>query len=209
MNKQLKYIIIMLGLLNLVSCSSCEPDPINEGITLPQMEFAFKVYPDTSYIKVGDTFTLYAAMSSITSNGIKLDDGEGELWFGIVKGENIPRISYQDIKSALNNEDYHLIVRKGGVKWVQSNPNELLRLTAFPLGDSIIMHYELIFLKKGLFQIGGFQSSFYEGSKGKGRWNAYFDVKDPNWSFFQVPNETIPTPNDDYYNRHFFVAVTD
>ena len=157
MNKRVKYTIILLGLLlNLLSSSSCEPDPFDEDIDLPPMEFAFKVYPDTSHIKVGDTFTLYAAINSILDKeGIKLTDGHGELWFGMTKSTNIPRIEIEDHTAPLNNVDYQVLIVNGNLKWSNSNSNLLQSLLASPNGDSIIMHYKFVFLKEGLYKIGG------------------------------------------------------
>ncbi len=201
---------ILIAWIVCVLVASCDPkDMPTEGITLPDIEFAFTVNPDTSYLKVGDTLTIYAAVSSTLSNGIRLIDGEGELWFGLAKSENIPMTSISDHSIPLNNNDYHLILREGGVKWAPDNTNRIFRLTSFPTGDSIIMHYKFVFLKKGLYQLGGFQSSFYEGSKGKGRWYAYYNVKDPNWHLIQVPGHPVPQPGEQSYNKNFLIAVTE
>jgi hypothetical protein len=44
--------------------TSCDPDVAGEKITLPPMEFAFKVSPDTSFLRVGDTFSMHASLST-------------------------------------------------------------------------------------------------------------------------------------------------
>ncbi len=207
MKKQFQYTIVILGvLLGLVSCDP--KDMPTEGITLPPMEFIFKVYPDTSHIKVGDTFTLYAAISSILDkDGIKLTDGYGELWFGMTKSINIPRVEIEDQTVPLNNVDYQVLIVNGNLKWSNSNSNLLHSLLASPNGDSIIMHYKFVFLKEGLYKIGGFQSSFYQGSEGKARWFAKFNVKDPNWNFIQIPGNPSPTLNDPIYYKHYNIVV--
>ncbi|OJU76049.1 MAG: hypothetical protein BGO09_14670 [Bacteroidetes bacterium 47-18] len=189
---------------------SCDPkDMPTEDITLPDIEFAFTVNPDTAYLKVGDTFAIRAAISSKLSNGVQLTDGGGEIWFSAVRGENIPRISFDDISPALNNEDYNLIIENGAVKWMSSNPNQLYRLTFFPTGDSIILHYKFVFLKKGLYQIGGFQSSFYQGSKGKARTKTYFNVANHNWNLVDMPENPVPKPGEYGYSENYLFAVTD
>jgi len=197
-------LLMLLGIL----FTSCDPDVAGEGIDLPAMEFDFRVSPDTAYLKVGDTFTMHAAISSLLSNGVILTDGEGEIWFGMSKSENIPRTSEEDFSIPLNNIDYKIIIDVGGVKWIDNN--QIFRLTYFPKEDSIIMSYKFVFLKKGLYQIGGFQSSFYEGTKGKTRANAHFDVINPHWNeFWQVTGSPAPTPNDYYYYNHYLIAVTE
>lgn len=186
---------------------SCEPKPSGEGITLSPITFAFKVSNDTPYLKVGDTLNIRAAVSS-TINGITLTDGEGIVWAAITRGENIPRVSFDDGDRAIEGIDYNFIINNGGVKFANADPPYIYRFTGNPVGDSIIMDYSLVFLKPGLFQIGGFQSSFYEGSKGKGRWDCYFDVQDPHWNFVDMPSAPPPQPGESGYLRSYLVAVT-
>ena len=203
-----KYLVILLSISTLISC---EPkDFPNEGIDLPPMEFAFKVYPDTSHIKVGDTLTIHASLSSTLNNNVHLTDGEGEVRTYISRGENIPVVDPNDIYTASNNEDYYLIVDGGGVKWGTSKIDEIRSFTSAPVGDSIIMRYKFVFLKKGLYRLGSFQSSFYKGSKGKTRWNAYFDVDNPHWDvLWNVTGNPAPNPNENHYKRNYLIGVTE
>ena len=200
-----KYLVLLLSTLVFISC---EPDPIDEDITLPEMEFVFNVMPDTAYIKIGDTLTLYAALSSITSTGIQLTNGTGEIRVSMGMAENIPKTSYDDNKAPENGSDYNIIIKNGNVKWGTSRKDQIRSFTTVPSEDSIIMHYKFVFIKRGLFNFS-LQSSFYEGTKGKTRWNGSFGVKDTNWDFFQVPGETIPTPGEGNYYRSYWIAVTD
>jgi hypothetical protein len=200
----MKVLVVILLVFIIVSC---EPVPSNEGITLSPITFAFKVSNDTPYLRVGDTLNIRAAVSS-TVNGIILTDGEGIIAAGISRGQNIPKVSSNDFASALNNYDYKLIVNEGSVKFYQHEPKAISDFISSPIGDSIIMDYSFVFLKPGLYKIGGFQSSFYEGSKGKGRWECYFDVSDPHWWLTEIPNVSNPQPGESGYLRSYSVAIT-
>ena len=199
---------LIVAILALCFATSCDPDVAGEKITLPPVTFAFKVSNDTPYLRVGDTLNIRASVSS-TVGGITLTDGEGIIWAGISRGDNIPQTSFGDNWPAKEDVDCHFIINNGGVKWSSGDSPYIIRFTGTPVGDSIIMDYSLVFLKPGLYQIGGFQSSFYEGSKGKGRWDAYFDVSNPHWNeFWQVPGSPALQPGDDGYLKKYWVAVT-
>src|SRR5690606_22532149 len=133
----MKVLVVILLVFIIVSC---EPVPSNEGITLSPITFAFKVSNDTPYLRVGDTLSIRAAVSS-TVNGIILTDGEGIIWSGITRGQNIPKVSSNDVASALNNYDYKLIVNEGSVKFYQHEPKAISDFISSPIGDSIIMDY--------------------------------------------------------------------
>lgn len=77
------------------------------------MEFAFKVSNDTPYLKVGDTLNIRAAISS-TVDDITLTDGEGIIWASITRGENIPRVSFDEISRAVEDVDCLFIINRGG-----------------------------------------------------------------------------------------------
>ncbi len=206
MLKKYWYILLLCGLTALLT--SCDPDVAGEGVTLSPVTFAFKVSNDTPYLKVGDTLNIRAAASS-TVDDITLTDGEGIIWASITRGENIPRVSFDEISRAVEDVDCLFIINRGGAKWANSNPPYVYRFTGKPEGDSIIMDYSFVFLKPGLYKIGGFQSSFYEGSKGKGRWDAFFDVQDPHWWFYEIPGVPAPEPGDAGYLKSYLVAVTE
>lgn len=206
MRKRIGILLVLLSVL----FSACDPDVAGEGINLPPMEFAFEVSPDTAYMKVGDTFTIQASISSTLSNGVKLTDGEGSVSIYISRGFEIPRVSFDDNFTALNNEDYKIIIEKGGVKWGKNEVNQIRSFSSSPTGDSIIMAYKFVFLKKGTYVIGGFQPLFYEGSKGKTRWNAYFNVTNPHWNeLWQVSDVPAPSINEDSYKKSYLIAITE
>lgn len=125
----------------------------------------------------------------------------------ITQGPHIPRVSFDDINRAIEDVDYNFLINSGGVKFANAAPPYIYRFTGRPIGDSIIMDYSLVFLKPGLYQIGGFQSSFYAGSKGKGRWDAYFDVSDPHWNFVDMSSAPPPLPGEPDYLKSYLVAV--
>ena len=190
--------------------SSCDPDVAGEKITLPPMEFGFKVTPNTAIHRVGDTLTLHASISTKIGDGIILDDGQGEVWIYIGKSDTIPFISNSDLHTALNNIDYQLIVEGGGANFASDNPNYLFRLTSTPAGDSLIMSYKFVLLKPGAYRFDVNNSSFYEGSKGKARWSAKFDVGNPHWdSLWQVAGNPTPNPSEEYYYKNYLIAVTE
>jgi hypothetical protein len=198
------------AILLIFFLASCDPDVAGEKITLPPMEFAFKVNPDTSVLRVGDTLSMHASLNTSLGTGIKLEDGYGEVGIFISRGDSIPKISENDIFTALNNVDYKLIVEGGGVKFATGNPDHLIRITSTPTGDSLIMSYKFVFLKKGLFRFNIGSSSFFEGSKGKARWSARFNVANPNWdSLWRIPGNPMPQPSEDYYSRNYLIAVTE
>lgn len=198
---------VLVAILLVFIIVSCEPVPSKEGITLSPVTFAFKVSNDTPYLRVGDTLNIRAAVSS-TVDGITLTDGEGEMWAGISRGDSFPQITFGGIRPVIQDIDCKQIINKGGFKWTNQDPFYIIRFTGVPEGDSIIMDYSFVFLKPGLYQIGGFQSSFYEGSKGKGRWDCYFDVPDPHWWFYNIPNAPNPQPGESAYLKSYLVAVT-
>lgn len=198
----------LTALLFVFLLASCDPDVAGEKITLSPLNFAFKIGNDTPYLTVGDTLSIRSSLSS-TNDGITLTDGEGIIAFAIgYLSDTSPITSTGNVRAAINTDDYKLIINSGDVKWVNNSPNQLIRITGRPVGDSIIMDYSIVFLKPGVYQIGGFQSSFYEGTKGKGRWDAYFDIQDPHWWFYEVPNMPLPQPGDYGYLRSYLVAVT-
>jgi hypothetical protein len=200
--------VLITAIFLLCFATSCDPDVAGEKITLPPVTFAFKVSNDTPYLRVGDTLNIRATVSS-TVGGITLTDGEGIIAGGITSmSDTFPIVSYNNVRNTLNTIDYHLIINHGGVKWVDNNPNKLIRFTGSPIGDSIIMDYNIVFLRPGVYKIGGFQTSFYEGSKGKGRWDAYFDVPDPHWWFYEIPNTPNPQSGEPGYLKSYLVAVT-
>jgi hypothetical protein len=202
----MKTVIFMLSVV--LFATSCDPDVAGEKITLPPMEFAFKVSPDTSFLRVGDTFSMHASLSTTLSNGIKLEDGYGEIGIFVGKSNNIPVNS--NLSLALNNTDYKLIIEGGGVKFATGDPNHLIRMTSTPTGDSLIMDYKFIMLEPGVFRFDINSSSFFEGSKGKARWSARFNVANPNWdSLWRIPGNPMPQPSEDYYSRNYLIAVTE
>lgn len=206
----MRVLVFILFFVALVATSSCDPDVAGEKITLPPMEFAFKVSPDTAFVKVGDTVTMHASLSTTLSEGIKLEDGYGEVWIAIAKSINIPFGSNNDLSSALNNEDYKLIIEEGGVKFASANPGNLIRINTTPTGDSLIMSYKFVMLKPGAYRFDINGPSFYEGSKGKARWSARFDVANPNWdTLWQIVGHSAPQPNENHYFRNYLVAVTE
>lgn len=198
----------IIAILSLLFFASCDPDVAGEKITLSPVTFAFKISNDTPYLRVGDTLNIRAAISS-TVDSIRLTDGEGIIAAGISRGDNIPQTSFGDNWPAKEGIDCHFIINRGGVKRTNGDTPYIIRFTGNPVGDSIIMDYSLVFLKPGLYYLGGFQSSFYEGSKGKGRWDAYFDVSNPHWDeFWQVNGHPALQPGDPAYKKAYWVAVT-
>ncbi len=199
----MKNIIIYLLVFSFV-LSSCDPDVAGEGITLPAMEFGFKISPDTAYIKLGDTITLKSSISSTLSNGVKIEDGEATIDLFIGYANQIPITTFS-FEAAIPNEYLNVYASKGGIN-ISETTGKVTNIYALPYGDSIQVEIAFVPLKKGTycFQV---QSMFYEGSKGKTRTQPTFDVKDFNWSLWQ--KEPQPNPNDGIYNRTYYFAVTD
>ena len=202
------YLLLIFISGSLFLNSSCDPDVAGEDINLPAMKFAFKVSPDTAYIRIGDTLFINASVSATLSNGITLADGSGELWVSMGRGDSVPRTSKNDIYMTYNNQDYKLIVLRGGVKWMSDEPNILYRFTSHPENDSFSMSYKFIFLRKGLYQLT-LDPSFYKGTKGKTRWSGYFDVTNPHWNLVNMPEYPTPLPGEDNYRNSYLFVVTE
>lgn len=173
---------------------SCDPDVPGEGINLPPLEFAFKVNPDTAYIKVGDTLTLESSISSTLDGGVTLSDGEAILGFLFWYYPYNP-ITQAGGEHALEDNHYNVVIEEGGFIYNTNPSNRVQDLKTWPKGDSLKIKYHFFFLKKGVY-VFALSSKFYEGSKGKTRTSPYFDVKDPHWGFYQIPNNPPPSPGD-------------
>lgn len=77
---------LIIAIFALCFATSCDPDVAGEKITLPPTEFAFKVSPDTSVLRIGDTFSIHAGLGTTLNNGIKLEDGHGEIGIFVSRG---------------------------------------------------------------------------------------------------------------------------
>ncbi|HTO15204.1 MAG TPA: hypothetical protein VLZ83_05520 [Edaphocola sp.] len=195
-----KLLLICFGLLLL---ASCEPDIIGEGINLPEMKFGFNVSPDTSYVKVGDTITLFASIPSTLNNGVKITDGKAIIAASMGYKNEIP---FQNLamKSAKIKEEFELIEFAGGVTYTLSG--SIREFFAFIDGDSIKFAAKIIPKKFGTYAIQ-LSSKFYEGSAGKTRTRPSFDMLDTHWDLHQIPGYPAPQPGEESYFKSYWFAV--
>jgi len=187
--------------------ASCE-DPITEGITLSEVEFSFSVHPDTTYLSIGDTFLLSASHSN-TIDGIKLTDGFGLINVSFGQSQKIPKNSSDDFEFARKGNDFEIVIKDGDIDWKSGSISNVINaFKTNSVGDSFKMSYQFIFLTPGTYDLA-ISPSFYEGSKGKGRWSGHFNVQDPHWDLVQIPGVENPTTSDYYYYNHYLIAVTE
>jgi hypothetical protein len=201
---KIAFLLSMVALLLF----GCDPDVANEGVTLPSIEFAFKVSPDTAYINVNDTVIFESVVSSTLSNGVKLNDGKVEVKAYISRSDSIPKVSTNDIEEIYAGDQYNLFVDAGGINFNDFVPGLLLGFTATPENDSLKMKYRFVFLKRGLY-ILQLYASFYKGSAGKTRASGYFDVIDPHWNLVQIPGTPGLTPGEEGYRKSYLIGVVD
>jgi len=175
-----------------------------EGVTLEPISLPFFISPNTDSLKTGDTILI----KGITANTYNLNGGKLECKFYISYSDSIPQTDVTQSRQTFNGSDYLLINIQGNILYNSSVQGLILGLNTVPSGDSIVMSYKFVPLKKGLFVLG-FSSSFYEGKTQKARTDAFFDVENHFWSYYQVPGQDLPLPGSDEYKRYYFIAVTD
>jgi len=195
-----KILFIFLSSLTLISC---DPDIPGEGITLPQMEFGFKVFPDTAYIRTGDTLTITTNISNLLENDIRINDGKAVIGTYIGFTEEMPYKNWGMI-SAKNYDHIELIEITGGVTYNKSG--SIGDLIAYLNEDSITLKIGIIPKKKGTYCIQ-LSSKFFEGSQGKTRTQPYFDMEDCHWDLYQVAEYPGSNPGEEGYNKSYWFAV--
>jgi hypothetical protein len=194
---------------SLLLNASCDPDVAGEGVNLPQLNYPFKVSPDTAYIKIGDTLTIQSSISSTLANGIKITNGQSEIKCYIGFWGTVPITDPDNFDEVYDGKDYKIIAIAGAVKYNDKVDGLVLGLTTTPGGDSLKMNYKIIFNRKGVFQFS-FYSGFYEGSKGKTRTRGYFNVPDPNWNeLWKLSDNPAPLPGTTGYNENYLIGVVD
>lgn len=193
-------LIIILGSAFIYSC---DPDIPGEGITLPVMEFGFKVSPDTAYIKLGDTIILSASIPNTLDNGIEINDGIATISSSISYSNEIP-IETFNFHPAYENEFIKLISSIGN--YDAASTGQITNFYAIPMGDSIKFEIKIVPLIIGTYSIHLY-SKFYEGSQGKTRTQPKFDMEDVHWDLYQVPEYPAPNPSDEGYYKSYRFAV--
>lgn len=197
------FVYIIIGLIiTMLLFQSCEPDVAGEGVSLNPISLPFKVNPNKDSIRINDTVLI----SSSIPNEYNLKQGILEIKFNIVFSDSIPTTNADQTKEVYNSIDYLLINEKGSIVYNSGVEGLILGLNVIPSGDSIRLKYKFVPYKKGLYTMG-FSSSFYIGEKEKARTNAYFDVANHYWNYYQVPNQDLPDSLSEDYKRYYFVAV--
>ena len=197
--------IIIIALL----FTSCDPhNPATEGIDLPPINLGFKMYPDTAYIKEGETVTFSGSVSNILSNGVKIEKGQCivRIYFGY--WEQTPITEFGNV-SAERNEHFDLEIVKGGVKtWTGTNKNQILDIYAEPYGDSLQVEFKFKMLKKGTYSLHLYSSFYDEKNIGKARTNPKFEMQNTHWDLWQVPNMPGHKAGEEgYYNSYKFAVI--
>lgn len=196
-----KLLIILLSSVTLVSC---DPDIPGEGITLPQMEFGFKVSPDTAYIKLGDTITLSASISNVLTNGTVITDGKAVIDLNYAISDEIPLLT-SSFKTALYDDDFKLQILIGDID-INASTKKISSMYAVPFEENISIDIKIIPLKKGT-HIFALYSKFFEGSQGKTRTQPFFEM--PNHHFdelWEIPGGELGPGDYGYDNRYLFAV---
>ena len=199
-----KYLVLLLSVLTLISCDP--KDMPNEGIDLPEMEFGLQVSPDTAYIKLGDTLTLYASIPSTLSNGVKIEDGKATIDLFMGYTPEIPVYNFQFEGVVIDNH-LNVIEDKGSIR-ISPQTGKIVEIYAHPYGDSIQVAMKFIPLKVGTYIMQP-KSMFYEGKQGKTRAIPKFAMEDTHWDLYQIPGDPSPNPGEDSYYKSYWFAVTD
>ncbi len=199
-----KYLVLLLSVLTLISCDP--KDMANEGITLPPMEFGLKVSPDTAYIKLGDTLTLYASIPSTLSNGVKIEDGKATIDLFMGYRTEVPATNVNN-EAVVVGTHLNILEEKGSVR-ISPQTGKIVEIYAHPYGDSIQVEMKFIPLKTGTYVMQVY-SKFYEGKKGKTRTIPKFAMEDTHWDLYQIPGDPSPNPGEDSYYKSYWFAVTD
>lgn len=196
-----KVFVLVLMILFL---SSCDPDVPGEDITLPTMEFGINVFPDTAYIKLGDTITIHSGISSTLSDGVKITDGKATIDLYMAYSPEMP-ITTISSYTAEEGTHFSFKLEKGDIR-VNPTTNKLAEIYAIPYDDSILVMINFIPLKIGTycFQV---QSKFFEGSQGKTRTDPKFDMEDTHWDLWQVAEHPGPNPGEKEYYTSYWFAV--
>lgn len=197
----MKHLIILL--FSTIFLYSCDPDVPGEGITLPHMEFGFKVNPDTDFIKIGDTIKITTAISNILRDGTIIKDGIATISASIGYSDEIP-LKKTGMLPAKNGLEIDVIEFFGTTTFNKSG--SIGDLIAYLNEDSITLKIGIIPKKKGTYCIQ-LSSKFFEGTQGKTRTQPYFDMEDCHWDLYQVAEYPGPNPGEEGYNKSYWFAV--
>lgn len=198
--------LIIIGALIAPLLSSCDPYGASDNLTIaiPALEFEFDIAPDTAYVKLGDTLTFYASIENpLLETGERLKDGKAILSFTGSWCRHTP-VTDEDTTVALLQDEHFLYENNEGEVYMFHD--HLNRLFAYPDGgDSIRIAFKFIPLKTGTY---GFnvQSNFFEGSQGKTRTKAHFDIETNNTEILMLDNPPI-TPDMPLFNTLYCFAV--
>lgn len=201
---------IYILFFSFIACS-CDPGAGNEGVNpdLPSVMFAFNVSPDTAYVKVGDTITLYSSISSTLSNGVKLKDGDVYIDASLYYFDTFPITNNNQISvNAKSGNHYTLLVENGDIQNNTADIGSFRGLTTQYENDSFVFKYKFILNKSGLFwfHLGG---NFLNCSIGKTYAGAEFNMINTHWNFIQINGEENPLPNSEEYYSSYRIAVTE
>lgn len=198
---------VILFLSGIFLLSSCDPHGAEEGLTLPQMKFGFRVSPDTTYIKLGDTVTISGAIPNPLENGVRITDGKAIIETAMGYREEIPIVNV-DGESNLVDEYLDIYTTIGGVEiGFADNPGLVRWFYAVPDGDSIKLEIKIIPHKVGSYSISLY-SSFFEGSQGKTRTQSIFDVENNHFDeLMKIPGSEELGPGDYGYDNAYVFAV--
>lgn len=201
----MRYLAIILALF-LAGCKSCQVGGSGENLTLPDMVFPISVFPDTAYIKLGDTLRIHASIPSQLNDSIKVIDGKGEIWVGFASSPYTPINTLSLYNSAIDSEDFESYVIKGGVG-ISESSGKLREIYIIPEDDSLSVDILILPLKTGTYGFS-LQSSFFEGSQGKARTHAFFDIEDNHGEeLLAIPDMPALTPDSPNYKKLYYFAV--
>lgn len=197
--------ILILMIVALVGFTSCDPLGSKEPTTLPEMIFPISVSPDTAYIKLGDTIRIRTSISSQLNDSIKVTDGKVEIQILLAYSSETPITSSSSISQPMEGEVFTVLSIKGHAH-VNPEVKKLRALYAYPDEDSLAVDVLIIPLKAGTYGLGLY-SSFFEGSQGKARTSAFWDVENNHYDELRdIPGDDLGPGDYGYDNRYYFAV---
>ncbi|HTO15203.1 MAG TPA: hypothetical protein VLZ83_05515 [Edaphocola sp.] len=201
MKNIIEKLILFFSIFFIVSC---DPDVSGENVTLEPLEFGFTVNEDTTQHTLGDTIYF----NSEIPNSYNLDNGKVSLFFSVVVAPGVDTITNPNqIKEAIENIDYKMIKIHGDIEYHSSIEGYMRQIFLNPSRtDSLHFEYAFIPLREGVYHFS-FANSFYQGTNGKARTSAMFNVINPNWNLIKISSVSIPNPSDKGYFKGYLFAV--
>lgn len=198
------FAIFFIFLFALYGC-----EPTSDNVTLKPINMLFYLNEDKKAIKTGDTLIIEASINSNVT-GVQLKDGDINLPcdVGINPGNDSVITNFGNGRPAYRNFDYDVIILNGSIEYNSSVDSLQLNYLSSLNNDTFKVKYKYIFKHYGIYTFH-FNDGFMFSSSGKSYTYGTFNVVDPHWDLWKIPNNPNPQPNEELYYRSYFVRVTE